>query len=118
MHLQDQNYNPGSTEILAFGFEDSAFVLALTIIASHLSQSWYCHIVFQQSFTIKELVYNAEYKIKVDLTDRWYGETNFLTKFCGNVDERTYTVCADVGPKAATKPPPCNYHKLKIIFAW
>ncbi|KAK3093046.1 hypothetical protein FSP39_010475 [Pinctada imbricata] len=50
------------------------------------------------SFSIPNLMFNALYRVRVELDSDWYGEAEFYTDFCVNVDWRTYTTCSDVAP--------------------
>ncbi|XP_061195743.1 uncharacterized protein LOC133203964 [Saccostrea echinata] len=65
----------------------------------------YSHTVFyskdkEPSYVIKSLMYNSLYNVVVELSlasrktkKRWYGEVNFKTELCEEVDTKTYTKC-------------------------
>ncbi|XP_076099206.1 uncharacterized protein LOC143068793 isoform X1 [Mytilus galloprovincialis] len=47
-------------------------------------------------YKLDKLLYNSYYHLEVQMNDDWYGNVEFRTVECPNVDTKTYTVCPSV----------------------
>lgn len=50
----------------------------------------------QPHYKLDKLLYNSYYHLEVQMNDDWYGNVEFRTVECPNVDTKTYTVCPSV----------------------